>query len=480
MTCPACHSEVPTSSRYCPTCGQRLADTNAKIGVAPATIAAGRAETASASTGLTQAFAATRTANTIGPVHTPVRQPFAIGDVVANRYCIESLLGQGGMGVVYLAADRRLAHQVALKCLPPAFATEDGRLTQFHREVRLARQISHRNVCRVHDIGEVNGQLFLSMEYIDGQDLATRLVTGGGLLEAEAVELLRGVCAGLAAVHAQGVLHRDLKPANIMVNRSGQPLLTDFGIAGAAVDFRDADRTMEGTLAYMAPELLGAGEPSVRSDIYALGHVMYETFTGRRLCTAKTVDGLRREHEDAAAAAAAELASLVSPRLVAAVRQCLDPDPARRPASVNDVIAMLQTVLLDARVTPSRRLLQIGEQTLVVVPIIVAIVAQRGLAMWAAAVAAVAVVALIERRFPLGWTVHYKGHAIHAQNHALLMERLYIDGRLVDRGRFRKRVTLRGTIEAGVGAGERITARMDAGLTRFACRIVAETFGADG
>src|SRR5690606_24771370 len=135
--------------------------------------------------------------------------------------------------------------------LPASFAQDERRVAQFHNEVRLARQMAHPNVCRVYDIGDADGQLFLSMEYVDGRDLGHKLDASVGLREWEAVEVLRGVCAGLAAVPARGVLHRDLKPANVMISRSGTPKLMDFGIADTATQLAGGEYTAEDTLAYM-------------------------------------------------------------------------------------------------------------------------------------------------------------------------------------------------------------------------------------
>lgn len=396
--------------------------------------------------------------------------------VVNGRYRIERVLGRGGMGVVYLAHDELLEHRVALKYLPASFARDERRLAQFHNEVRLARQMAHPNVCRVYDIGDADGQLFLSMEYVEGRDLGHQLDAGVGLRELEAVEVLRGVCAGLAAVHARGVLHRDLKPANVMISRSGTPKLMDFGIADTATQLAGGEYTAEGTLAYMAPELLAGGHPSVQSDIYALGHVMYETFTGERLVSATALDEVRRQHLDAVARAASRLDAVVSAHLRDAVLCCLDPDPGRRPASVQDVVVMLQTVLLDARIGRSRRLWQLVEQSVVIVPLVLALLLPQRLTFVGVAIAAAFLAAIIDRRFPLGWTVGYKGHTIHVQNHSLLGERLYLDGRLVDRGRFGSQVILRGTIETGSGAGERITAVTHAGFLSFSCRMVVQAF----
>lgn len=399
--------------------------------------------------------------------------------VVNGRYRIEGVLGRGGMGVVYLAYDELLEHRVALKYLPASFAQDERRVAQFHNEVRLARQMAHPNVCRVYDIGDADGQLFLSMEYVDGRDLGHKLDASVGLREWEAVEVLRGVCAGLAAVHARGVLHRDLKPANVMISRSGTPKLMDFGIADTATQLAGGEYTAEGTLAYMAPEVLAGGHPSIQSDIYALGHVMYETFTGERLVSANALDKVRRQHLEAATKAASRLNTVVSPHLRDAVLCCLDPDPASRPASVQDVVVMLQTVLLDARIGRSRRLLQLVEQGVVIVPVLFALLLPQHLTFAGVALAAAFLVAIIDRRFPLGWTVDYKGHTIQVQNHSFLNERLYLDGRLVDRGRFGSQITLRATIETGGGAGERITAVTRAGFLAFSCRMVVQAFVPD-
>ncbi|HEY6332333.1 MAG TPA: serine/threonine-protein kinase, partial [Blastocatellia bacterium] len=159
---------------------------------------------------------------------------FVPGDVVIGRYRVRGLLGRGGMGEVYRADDLKLHQAVALKFLPESLARDGAALARFHREARVARQISHPNVCRVFDIGEVDGQAFLSMEYVDGEDLATLLRRIGRLPHDKAVEIARQMCAGLAAAHDVGVLHRDLKPANIMIDGRGKAKITDFGLAGVA------------------------------------------------------------------------------------------------------------------------------------------------------------------------------------------------------------------------------------------------------
>ena len=161
------------------------------------------------------------------------------------------------MGEVYRAEDLRLGQNVALKFLPPAVAEDPQRLAQFHHEVRIARQVSHRNVCRVYDIGEDHGRVFLTMELIDGEDLAGLLKRVGRFPEERATEIARQICAGLAAAHDCGVLHRDLKPANVMLDADGRVRITDFGLAGLAGSFTDI---RSGTPAYMAPEQLAGKE----------------------------------------------------------------------------------------------------------------------------------------------------------------------------------------------------------------------------
>src|SRR5215471_5740912 len=153
---------------------------------------------------------------------------FLPGTTLAQRYRIVALLGKGGMGEVYRADDLTLGQPVALKFLPEAAARDEDARARFRNEVRTARRVSHPDVCRVYDVGEVNGQTFLSMEYVDGEDLASLLRRIGRLPADKALEISRQLCAGLAAAHREGVLHRDLKPANVMLDGRGRAVMTDF------------------------------------------------------------------------------------------------------------------------------------------------------------------------------------------------------------------------------------------------------------
>jgi Protein kinase domain len=240
------------------------------------------------------------------------------------------------MGEVYRADDLKLGQPVALKFLPESVDRDPARLAQLHTEVRMARQVSHPNVCRVYDAGEYEGHTFLSMEYVDGEDLASLLRRIGRLQEDRALELARQICAGLAAAHDRGVVHRDLKPANIMLDGGGRIRITDFGLAGAA-----GETLRAGTPAYMAPEQLAGGDVTPRSDIYSLGLVLYELFTGKRALEADTMAELIAKREQGLIRAPAEIVRGLDLAIERVIMRCLDADPARRPASAIGVAAAL-------------------------------------------------------------------------------------------------------------------------------------------
>jgi len=265
---------------------------------------------------------------------------FLPGTLLGGRYRIIGLLGRGGMGEVYRATDLALGQSVALKFLPAEAAQDQRLLERFHGEVRIARQVSHPNVCRVYDIGQAEGMPFISMEYVDGEDLASLLLRIGRLPADKALETARKICAGLAAAHDRGIIHRDLKPQNIMINKRGDVVIMDFGLAAIADQLSGAE-VRNGTPAYMAPEQLRGAEVTVKSDIYALGLVLYELFTGKRPFDAKTVQAMLRQQEAAQLTSMTSIAADIDPGVEKAIRRCLDPDPARRPANVLSVAAAL-------------------------------------------------------------------------------------------------------------------------------------------
>ena len=261
------------------------------------------------------------------------------------------------MGEVYRADDLRLGQPVALKLLPESLRQDPARLAQFHNEVRTARQVSHPNVCRVYDIGEAEGLLYLSMEYVGGEDLASSLRRIGRFPEDKAIDIARQLCAGVAAAHQRGIVHRDLKPANVMLDGQGAVRVMDFGLAAAG----QVDNVRAGTPAYMAPEQLLGRDVTTRSDIFALGLVIYELFTGRRTFTATTIDELVSQHETGAIARPSAIVSGISQPIERVILRCLESDPQRRPASALAVSAALPggdplAALLAAGETPSPEL----------------------------------------------------------------------------------------------------------------------------
>ena len=239
------------------------------------------------------------------------------------------MVGEGGMGQVYLAEDRVLGHPIALKLLPEHVAGRAGSLERFLAEVRHSREVSHPNVARVHDIGTFEGRHFLTMEFVDGETLE-RLIRRIGTLPGEkAAEIAVEICSALTEVHRKGILHRDLKPANIMIDGDGHVRLTDFGLA--VVESHGPEAGLGGTPTYMAPEDLGGAHPSASGEVFALGLVLSELYTGERVMKGRTLGELRREHELRAPERSVEALEGRAPRVAAVLARCLAPDARERP-----------------------------------------------------------------------------------------------------------------------------------------------------
>src|SRR5262245_53446861 len=273
IQCPQCFESVSSDKSFCPVCHAELnASRLSTEGGEPVALAIKNVDSSGGSRFLT-------------------------GTIFADRYRIIGLIGRGGMGEVYRAEDVKLTQAVALKFLPERLNTNAPALARFHREVRIARQVSHPNVCRVFDISEYQGQHFLTMEYVDGEDLASLLRRIGYLPADKAIEITRQICAGLSTAHQIGVLHRDLKPANIMIDGRGKAKIMDFGLAGLAEEFQEGEISA-GTPAYMAPEQLVGKEVTTRSDLYSLGLVLYELFTAKRAYDAATLQELIKQKEE--------------------------------------------------------------------------------------------------------------------------------------------------------------------------------------
>jgi serine/threonine-protein kinase len=244
------------------------------------------------------------------------------------------------MGEVYRADDLKLGQPVALKFLPRAVERDSNRLDRFLNEVKTALRVTHPNVCRVYDIGEVEGQHYLSMEYVDGENLASLLRRIGRLPEDKAVQIARQLCAGLQAAHEQGILHRDLKPANVMIDGRGRAKITDFGLANLA-EIIEGDEVRAGTPTYMAPEQLAGREVTVWSDIYSLGLLLYELFTGKKPFEAQTPQEMARLQETSAPTSPSSHISGLDPAVERVILRCLERDARQRPADALAVAAAL-------------------------------------------------------------------------------------------------------------------------------------------
>ncbi len=295
--------------------------------------------------------------NSTRPATTGGSGRFVSGTVLAGRYRIVGLIGKGGMGEVYKADDLELDQTVALKFLPDELSKNEEFLRRFRGEVRIARQVSHRNVCRVFDIGETEGLYYITMEYIDGDDLSMLLRRIGRLPSDKAVEISREICMGLAAIHKAGILHRDLKPANIIIDSNGEARITDFGIAGAEADVQ-GNESLVGTPAYMSPEQIDGKEVTQRSDVYSLGLLLYEIFTGKQAFQGDSVQELQIKQTTTNAKNPSEIVSGIDPLVERVIKQCLEKDPTLRPETALKVAMSLpggdplQTAL-DAGQTPS-------------------------------------------------------------------------------------------------------------------------------
>jgi len=389
MTCPSCKQEIPEDVISCPSCHFSFGDE-------------------------TQRFAPNERDGTRLLPTKPTSSPsydsidnarFVSGMILASRYRIVGLLGRGGMGEVYRADDLKLSQPVALKFLPDHLMTDGAALARFHREVRIARQVSHNNVCRVYDIGEIDGRHFLSMEYIKGEELSSLLRRIGRLPSDKANEISRQLCAGLAAAHKQDVLHRDLKPANVMIDDNGNVRLTDFGIAGLVEELRNED-VRAGTPAYMSPEQLSGGELTVKSDIYSLGLVMYEIFTGKKAFDAPTLPQvLNLRQGDTAPPSPSTLVQNLDPLVERIISRCIEKDPEKRPASALEVAASLPggdplAAALAAGETPSPEMVAAAPKEGLLKPAI-ACVLLAGILLTIGAVVLLSEKTQLHRRVPL-------------------------------------------------------------------------------
>jgi serine/threonine protein kinase/tetratricopeptide (TPR) repeat protein len=345
MECPQCHSSNPPGAVRCTTCETPFEPGDATIGDASfgdATLGGDISASTPGVIGSTGWSAAAAPAVTGGFAASATS--LAPGTLLGKRYEILQLLGQGGMGAVYKAKDRELDRFVAVKVIRPELAVHPEILQRFKQELILARQVTHKNVIRIYDLGEADGIKFITMQFVDGQDLTHILKEKGKLSIDETVRVIEQVCLALEVAHSEGVVHRDLKPQNIMVDGQGRVYVMDFGIARSTEAGAGMTQTgmLLGTPEYMSPEQVMGEHVDARSDLFTLGVIFYQLLTVSMPYKADTVQGAMfkrtRERPQPAISVDPQLPKMLSD--IAA--KCLEMDPAVRYQTAREIVQDLE------------------------------------------------------------------------------------------------------------------------------------------
>jgi serine/threonine protein kinase/predicted Zn-dependent protease len=338
MKCPKCHFDNPSDSGFCSKCGTQIQPSSADISIS-------QTET----------------------LQTPIKE-LTTGSTFAGRYQVIEELGKGGMGRVYKVFDTDIKEKVALKLLKPEIASDRETIERFSNELKYARKISHRNVCRMYDLGKAEGTHFITMEYVSGEDLKTVIRMTGSLTIGATLSIGKQVCDGLAEAHSLGVVHRDLKPQNIMIDKGGNAKIMDFGIARS---IREKGITgpsvMIGTPEYMSPEQAEAKEVDHRSDIYSLGIILYEMATGRVPFEGDTALSIAMKHKGEIPKDPKQFNPNIPDDLSGVILKCLEKDKAKRYQAAAEVRSELEKIEkgipTTERVVPERKTLTSREIT---------------------------------------------------------------------------------------------------------------------
>jgi hypothetical protein len=272
----------------------------------------------------------------------------AVLDALGQRYEVLAEAGRGSMGNVYEARDRETGETVALKLLKPEIASDQAMMDRFKNELLFARKITHKNICRVHEFNRIAGVAFTSMEFVEGESLRSVLNRFGGLPVRKTLDLSLQMCSGLEEAHAQGIVHRDLKPENVMIDAQGNVKIMDFGIARSMESMTRLTGSMVGTPAYMAPEQVGGKPVDYRTDVYSLGLMLYEMFTGAPAFVADSPIAVAMKQLRESPRLPHEVEPTVPVDIERAILKCVEKEPARRFQSVAELEQALRSASIAA------------------------------------------------------------------------------------------------------------------------------------
>ncbi|MFC1851969.1 protein kinase [candidate division CSSED10-310 bacterium] len=309
--CPQCQTKAKDRARYCPNCGHDLFSADDSK-VKPKRKASLR------------------------------REDEFVGTILAGRFLITETIAKGGMGVVYRARDQILDEIVALKVLKADLALDEEMITRFKREIKVARKIKHPNACGIYDFWGIDDLFFISMEFIEGEELSC-LIDEDRLPPEQLLPIVRGIILALDAAHRNNIIHRDLKPSNIMIDQQFRPIIMDFGIARyvGKTDLTAREEIL-GTPNYMSPEQFKGGKIDQRSDIYSFGVILYELFTGQIPFSGETPIEIAMKHIQEPAMTPLVLNSNIPENIVKIIMKCLEKDQEKRYHKIYDILEFLE------------------------------------------------------------------------------------------------------------------------------------------
>lgn len=315
MKCAKCQHESPPGTKFCSNCGTQLIS-----------------KEEGKPTSMTETL------------QTPVME-LSIGGTFAGRYQIIEELGRGGMGNVYKALDKEIGERVALKLLKPEIASDDRMIERFRNELKFARKITHKNVCRMFDLSKTGKTPYITMEYVSGEDLKSSLRRMGPLHVGKAIFIAKQVCEGLGEAHKLGVIHRDLKPQNIMIDKQGYAHIMDFGIARSTkAKGVTTSGMMIGTPDYMSPEQVEGKDVDQRADIYAMGVILYEMVTGSTPFHGDTAITIALKHTREKPKDPRELNDQIPVELSRTILKCMEKDKAKRHQKTEELFDELDRI----------------------------------------------------------------------------------------------------------------------------------------